>query len=360
MSEPTAEVVNEDVPVPEETEGLSKKQKIGIATGTAAALGATAAGLTASGVGATAVAATAASAAATGTAIAATGSTVGAALLAPIAGLSIGVPVVAPVVVGIALIVYILVKKHQKNKELYEVMSQAVELIMRIEKCEILMREILMSTGYISNNVTLNRLLEELMTEILRICPTPVIQEFEKVINAGGSADKRIVSELGKRGKEWTLGLKRLRRFTANNVFTKYRYSLIINKLTMINAFFTTLFAEFTLTKMVLDGTSAGVKINKSSEAVQGLINSLKNGNLLLKGRDRTFFGKSKNITTYGQQENLLDGLSGYLKQEEGSKEAYDQIKGLILKNSNDISAPPLPPKKGGTKKKRVKLNKKK
>ena len=48
---------------------------------------------------------------------------VGAALMAPIAGLSIGVPVVAPVVVGIALLVYLLVKKNQSNKELYEVMS---------------------------------------------------------------------------------------------------------------------------------------------------------------------------------------------------------------------------------------------
>jgi hypothetical protein len=128
----------------------------------------------------------------------------------------------------------------------------------------------------------------------------------------------------------------------------------------MINAFFSTLFAEFALTKMILDTTSVGVKIDRKSEAVQGLIDSLKQGNLLLKGRDRGFFGKSKNITTYGQQENLLDGLSGYLKQEEGSKEAYDQIKGIILKNSNDISAPPLPSKKGGTKKKKAKLNKKK
>ena len=30
MSEPVAEVVNEEVPVPEEKEGLSKKQKIAI------------------------------------------------------------------------------------------------------------------------------------------------------------------------------------------------------------------------------------------------------------------------------------------------------------------------------------------
>jgi hypothetical protein len=103
---------------------------------------------------------------------------------------------------------------------------------MRIEKCEILMSEILLSTGYISNNVTLNRLLEELMNEIMRICPTSVLHEFEKIIDAKGSGDQRIVSELGARKGEWTLGLKKLKRFTAHNFFTKYRYSLIINKLT--------------------------------------------------------------------------------------------------------------------------------
>jgi hypothetical protein len=345
---------------------LSKEAKIGIGLGVAAS-GATAASLAAtgaaSGIGATAAAtgsALTASAAATGSTLAASGAALGSALMAPIAGLSIGVPVVAPVVVGIALIVYLLVKKHQKNKELNEVMGQAVELIMRIEKCEILMSEILLSTGYISNNVTLNRLLEELMNEIMRICPTSVLHEFEKIIDAKGSGDQRIVSELGARKGEWTLGLKKLKRFTAHNFFTKYRYSLIINKLTMINSFFSTLFAEFALTKMILDEIDDGVTINTKSDAVKGLIESLKHGSMLLKGKEsKSFFGESKNLVTYSQQEPLLDALGNYLKDGEDKAKAYSKIKSIVIKNANDISAPPLPSKKGGTKKKKAKLNKK-
>ena len=345
---------------------LSKEAKIGIGLGVAAS-GATAASLAAtgaaSGIGATAAAtgsALTASAVATGSTLAASGAALGSALMAPIAGLSIGVPVVAPVVVGIALIVYLLVKKHQKNKELNEVMGQAVELIMRIEKCEILMSEILLSTGYISNNVTLNRLLEELMNEIMRICPTSVLHEFEKIIDAKGSGDQRIVSELGARKGEWTLGLKKLKRFTAHNFFTKYRYSLIINKLTMINSFFSTLFAEFALTKMILDEINDGVTINTKSDAVKGLIESLKHGSMLLKGKEsKSFFGESKNLVTYSQQEPLLDALGNYLKDGEDKEKAYSKIKSIVIKNANDISAPPLPSKKGGTKKKKAKLNKK-
>jgi len=304
----------------EKTQDLVLKASLG--TGTAAALGATAAGLTVSGLGASTVAAASA---------AVTGSTLGAALMAPIAGLSIGVPVVAPVVVGIALLVYILVKKNQSNKELYEVMSQAVELIMRIEKCEILMGDILSQSGYISNNVTLNKLLEELMNEILRICPSSVIKEFEEILNSG-KHDERIKTESEKRSKEWTLGLRKLKRFTANNFFTKYRYSFIINKLTMINAFFTTLFAEFTLTKMVLDDTIGGVKINKNHESIKGLIDSLKQGHKLNAKRSS---GKYDKQPEYSLQQPLLEALTPYIK---GESSKYDEIKGMIAQSSSTDS----------------------
>jgi hypothetical protein len=256
---------------------------------------------------------------------------VGAALMAPIAGLSIGVPVVAPVVVGIALLVYLLVKKNQSNKELYEVMSQAVELIMRIEKCEILMGDILSQSGYISNNFTLNKLLEELMDEILRICPTSVIKEFEKILNSG-KHDEKIKGESSKRDKEWTFGLRKIRRFTANNFFTKYRYSLIINKLTMINAFFTTLFAEFTLTKMVLDDTIGGVKINKNHESIKGLIDSLKQGHKLNAKRSSSNYDEKPE---YSLQQPLLEALTPYIK---GQSSQYNEIKGMIAKSSSTDS----------------------
>jgi hypothetical protein len=257
------------------------------------------------------------------------GTGVGAALMAPIAGLSIGVPVVAPVVVGIALLVYLLVKKNQSNKELYEVMSQAVELIMRIEKCEILMGDILSQSGYISNNVTLNKLLEELMNEILRICPTSVIKEFEEILNSG-THDEKIRAESVKRSKEWTFGLRKIRRFTANNFFTKYRYSFIINKLTMINAFFTTLFAEFTLTKMVLDDVH-GFKINKNHKSIEGLIDSLKQGHLLNKHRDKSKYTAFE----YGQQEPLLNELTPYIKE---NRKDYEQIKKIIADSAPKAS----------------------
>jgi hypothetical protein len=282
----------------------------------------------------------------------ATGSALGAALMAPIAGLSIGVPVVAPVVVGIALIVYLLVKKNKSNKELYEVMSQAVELIMRIEKCEILMGDILSQSGYISNNVTLNKLLEELMNEILRICPSSVIKEFEEILNSG-THDAKIKTESEKRSKEWTLGLRKLRRFTANNFFTKYRYSFIINKLTMINAFFTTLFAEFTLTKMILDDAPGGFKINRNHESIKGLIDSLKQGHRLNAKRNS---GNYDNQIEYSSQQPLLEALTPYIK---GESSNYNQIKDMIAQSSSTNSE-----KLGGgrrTKKRnKNKINKKK
>jgi hypothetical protein len=314
-------------------------------TGTGAAIGT---GIT-SGVAGLTTAATASAAATTGT-LAATGSALGAALMAPIAGLSIGVPVVAPVVVGIALIVYLLVKKNKSNKELYEVMSQAVELIMRIEKCEILMGDILSQSGYISNNVTLNKLLEELMNEILRICPSSVIKEFEEILNSG-THDAKIKTESDKRSKEWTLGLRKLRRFTANNFFTKYRYSFIINKLTMINAFFTTLFAEFTLTKMILDDTIGGVKINRNHESIKGLIDSLKQGHKLNAKRSS---GKYDKQPEYSLQQPLLEALTPYIK---GESSKYDEIKGMIADSSPTNSE-----KVGGGRrtKRRNKINKKK
>jgi hypothetical protein len=303
----------------EKKPSLSFKSKAALAT--TAALGATATGLALTPAGAAVAAGITKTAIASGTTLATTGVALGNALMAPIAGLSIGVPVVAPVAVGIAILVYLLIKKHQNNRELYEVMSQAVELIMRIEKCEILMGDILSQSGYISNNVTLNKLLEELMNEILRICPTSVIKEFEEILNSG-THDEKIRTESVKRSKEWTFGLRKLRRFTANNFFTKYRYSFIINKLTMINAFFTTLFAEFTLTKMVLDDVH-GFKINKNHESIKGLIDSLKQGHLLNKHRDKSKYEEVE----YGQQEPLLNALTPYIK---GNRNNYDQIKNIV------------------------------
>jgi len=187
------------------------------------------------------------------------------------------------------------------------------------------MGDILHQTGYITNNVTLNKLLEELMNEILRICPTSVIKEFEEVLNSG-KHDTKIRTESEKRSKEWTLGLRKLKRFTANNFFTKYRYSLIINKLTMINAFFSTLFAEFTLTKMVLDDTQ-GFKIDKSHESIKGLIDSLKQGHLLNKHRNKSQY----ETTEYGQQEPLLNALAPYVN---GNKADFEAIKGVIANAS--------------------------
>jgi hypothetical protein len=337
----------------EEVQGMSKQKKIALAatgaavTGTGLALGLT-------GVGAAGVSATAASAAATGTAIAASGSAIGSALLAPIAGLSIGVPVVAPVAIGIAVLVYLLVKKHQKNKELYEVMSQAVELIMRMEKCEMLMSDILMETGYISNNVTLNRLLAELMTEILRICPTSVIEEFQNLLDRSKDqkedASLQTEEELGeeksksvnikirneyrtRKTKEWRFGLKALRRFTANNFFRKYQYTRIVNKLTMINAFFSTLFAEFTLTSMVLD-----IKVKKNLPSVKGLIDSLRQGAKLLHGRDPDLLTKGLQRSVHNRQEELLSELSKYVDPLNKDGSNFEKISGDIKQTISDQS----------------------
>ena len=320
---------------------LKKKGIAAAATGTGLAATGTALALTGTadaigtGIAVSAAetgAAISSSAAATGAAIsssaAATGSAIVSGLMAPIAGLSIGVPVVAPVVIGIAILVYILIKKHKNNKELYEVMSQAIELIMRIEKCKILMQDILIDTGYITNDLTLNKLLEELLNEIIRICPSSVIKEFEDVLNSGGH-DEKIKSEIKSREKEWTFGLKRLRRFTANNVFTKYRYSFILNKLTMINAFFTTLLAEFSLTKMVLDQLVKPVKINKELASIDAFINSLKQGHLLNKQNDKGLY-KDK-PATYGEQEPLLNALTPYIKN---GNNHYSDIKELIKSNT--------------------------
>lgn len=312
---------------------LTTKQKAIAAAATGTGLAATGTALALTGTADAIGTGIAASSAATGAAIsssaAATGSAIVSGLMAPIAGLSIGVPVVAPVVIGIAILVYILVKKHKNNKELYEVMSQAIELIMRIEKCKILMQDILIDTGYITNDLTLNKLLEELMNEIIRICPSSVIKEFEHVLNSGGH-DEKIKSEIKSREKEWTFGLKRLRRFTANNFFTKYRYSFIINKLTMINAFFTTSLAEFSLTKMVLDQLTKPVKINKELASIDAFINSLKQGHLLNKQKDIRLY--EKNPATYGEQEPLLDALTPYIKN--GNNKHYSEIKNVIKSNT--------------------------
>ena len=308
-------------------------------TGTGAVIGT---GIT-SGVAGLTSAATASAAATTGT-LAATGSALGAALMAPIAGLSIGVPVVAPVVVGIAILVYLLVKKHQKNKELFEVMSQAVELIMRIEKCEMLMSEILMQTGYISNNTTLNDLLADLMAEILKICPTSVIEEFQKLLDNGKVDDKgkyeksdqekdeekskslnvSIRKEYSDRKtKHWRFGLKAIRRFTATTFFRKHQYTKIVNKLTMINAFFTTLFAEFSLTTMVLD-----IDIPKKGPAVKGLIDSLRLGSKLLHGRNKDLLEKGEAVVrrVHNRQEELLGELSKYVDPTYTKGNSFDKI----------------------------------
>lgn len=356
---------------------LTQNQKIGLGVGSAAAVTGTGLGLGLSGVGATGVAATGASAAATGSAIgasaaatgssiaataatagttlAATGSALGSALLAPIAGLSIGVPVVAPVVVGIALLVYLLVKKHQKNLELYEVMSQAVELIMRIEKCEMLMSDILLSeSGYISNNVTLNKLLSELMSEILKICPTSVIEEFQNLLdrskeqteNASLKTNEELSEEKSKsvnvkirneyrdrKTKQWRFGLKSLRRFTANNFFRKYQYTRIVNKLTMINAFFTTLFAEFTLTAMILDA-----KVNKNLPSVKGLIESLKQGSKMLHGRDPELLKNGQERTIHSRQEEMLNELSRLVNPLTSGSSKFDEVSEGIKKSITEQS----------------------
>lgn len=379
---------------------LTQNQKIGVGVGAATAATGVGLGLGLSGVGAAGVGAAgasaastgatlgttaalsgtaiAASAAATGTTLAATGSALGVALLAPIAGLSIGVPVVAPVVVGIALLVYLLVKKHQKNLELYEVMSQAVELIMRIEKCEMLMSDILLDkSGYISNNVTLNRLLSELMGEILKICPTSVIEEFQNLLDRSKSqredaslqTDEELSEEKSKsvnvkirneyrdrKTKQWRLGLKALRRFTANNFFRKYRYTKIVNKLTMINAFFTTLFAEFTLTAMILD-----VKVNKHLPSVKGLIESLKQGSKMLHGRDPELLKNGQERTIHSRQEEMLNELSRMVDPltsgDSRFGEVSEGIKKSITEQSVDTKNFRADQKltKGGTKKRKAK-----
>lgn len=338
----------------EEKPKMSNDRKLALATTGAAAVTGTGLALGLTGVGAAGVSATAASAAATGTALAATGSALGSALLAPIAGLSIGVPVVAPVAIGIAVLVYLLVKKHQKNQELYEVMSQAVELIMRIEKCEMLMSDILMETGYISNNVTLNKLLAELMTEILKICPTSVIEEFQNLLDRSKDQkdDARIQTEeeleeeksksvnvkirneyRNRKTKEWRFGLKALRRFTANNFFRKYQYTRIISKLTMINAFFTTLFAEFTLTSMVLD-----IKVKKNLPSVKGLIDSLRQGAKLLHGRDPDLLTKGLQRSVHNRQEELLSELSKYVDPLNKDGSNFEKIAGDIKQTISDQS----------------------
>jgi hypothetical protein len=360
---------------------LTKNQKIGVGVGAATAATGVGLGLGLSGVGAAGVTAIGTSATATGATLAATGSALGSALLAPIAGLSIGVPVVAPVVVGIALLVYLLVKKHQKNLELYEVMSQAVELIMRIEKCEMLMSDILLEdTGYISNNVTLNRLLSELMAEILKICPTSVIEEFQNLLDRSKDQkedanlynDQELSEEKSKsvnvkirneyrdrKTKQWRFGLKALRRFTANNFFRKYQYTRIVNKLTMINAFFTTLFAEFTLTAMILE-----VKIKRSLPSVKGLIESLKQGSKMLHGRDPELLKNGQERTVYNRQEEMLNELSRLVDPLTTKSSKFDQVSDEIKKtianqaiDTKNFRTDQKLTSKGGTTKKKRKRN---
>lgn len=309
-----------------------------------------------------------------------TGTALGSALLAPIAGLSIGVPVVAPVVVGIAILVYILIKTNQKNKELVEVMSQAVELIMRIEKCETLMSEILLKTGYISNNATLNHHLDGLMTEILKICPTSVIEKFSEFLDKGSTTsgnynksdqEEREISSKSinvkfrkeantRKNKEWRYGLRSIRRYTASVFFRKHQYTRILNKLTMINAFFTTLFAEFSLTVMVL-----GIEIPKKGPAVQGLIDSLKLGSKLFKDKNKVLLEKKADERyVNGRQEDLLDELSKYVDPKFTEATNFEQIKSEIkdkIEEAN-ITASGFKEKHHGGRytKRRNKINKKK
>jgi hypothetical protein len=315
--------------------------------------------------------------ASTGTAL---GSTIGSALLAPIAGLSIGVPVVAPVVVGIAILVYILIKTNRKNKELVEVMSQAVELIMRIEKCETLMSEILLKTGYISNNATLNHHLDGLMTEILKICPTSVIEKFSEFLDKGSTTsgnynksdqEEREISSKSinvkfrkeantRKNKEWRYGLRSIRRYTASVFFRKHQYTRILNKLTMINAFFTTLFAEFSLTVMVL-----GIEIPKKGPAVQGLIDSLKLGFKLFKDKNKVLLEKKAHERyVHGRQENFLDELSKYVDPKFIEANNFEQIKSEIKDKigEGNVITSGFKEKLGGGRhtKRRNKINKKK